>query len=66
MVSPVEVPELWRGMFCLGLLSWKEEVHSSIEDVESGAPKCQDLAWARSQKLPTESQNHNQNQNNTR
>lgn len=56
MMSPIEVPELWQGMFRLGLLSWKEEEHLSIEDVEPEAPKCQDLAWPRPQKLPMESQ----------
>jgi hypothetical protein len=65
MLSPIEVPELWQGMFRLGLLSWKEEEHLSIEAVEPEAPKCQGLAWPRPQKLQQKSQNRNQNQNNT-
>ena len=65
MLSPIEVPELWQGMFRLRLLSWKEEVHSSIEDVEPEAPKCQDLAWPRPQKLQRKARARNQNQNNT-
>ena len=65
ILSPIKVPEPWQGMFRLGLLSWKEEEHLSIEAVEPEAPKCQGLAWAKTAEAPTESQNRNQNQNNT-